>query len=603
MKYNSKLTKRYYFPIVEGSNYGWFTKGNKVFNAFVTYIEGISGLVKVTNYSQIWHWFGNRPVGFRKGYHFSWYSGGKDIVRDLHKANKYLDRQYIRMEKLLKKEDYKGFTKLFKLISARSALFRWVIIIRKLPFMGTSTLRVLNLFKDVGKLLSKESTKVKFKRTFLPEYDAKGKLKKYRPLGVPTAEWRVIGAMLEMYLVNIHAESWARNQYACMPGRGVADAWIDILKRYVSGVKEIMGYDLAKFFDTVFVEEIDRLWRIPPKQRALLIEMSKSKAKIGPKDKEKESERIKSTLEEVKKEFDVMKYLSSMVEMPGMKGEESLGSFYRAQTTHQAMEGWFIPQSSQEDKPRGLPQGLNTSPILACALLARTNFLKYHEEVVQYMDDGIVMSNEPIDMLDLEMDLDRKYSGLAFSEKKTEVIMKEGEWVKPLKFLGCSFDGKTFRAHTRTKGVYTVRNASQRISEILRWLEENRGEIGAYRKKVTSLIADGWNQTDVRTTWWSLARTERPYFEIVNQFSTWWEETKAKVTRLPWNSVEAMAYRSLNNVGPMWESSNTSTMLGTYYLLSLRGKVLKTKAEAARNRGKAERAIQWAMRNRLLNDW
>jgi hypothetical protein len=497
------------------------------------------------------------------------------------------------MEKLLSKGDYKGFTKLYELMKCKSRLFRWVIIIRKLPFMETKLLRVLNLFKDVGKMISKDNVKVKFKRVFLPEYDSEGKLKKHRPLGVPSAEWRVIGAMEDFYLTNLFADSWATNQYACMPRRGVADAWIDILKRYVSGVKEIMGYDLAKFFDTVFIGEIDRIWQIPNKHRAWLIEMSKSKAKIRPQDKGKEAERIENTKKEVTKLFDEEKFLRAVkADTPVVTLEMKA-----------AMAGWYIPESSLDDKPRGLPQGLNTSPILACRLLQRTNYLKYHEEIIQYMDDGIIMQEEPIEIQEVELDLDYKYSGVAFSPRKTEVIMKEGKWIKPLKFLGCSFDGETFRAHTRTKGVYTVRNASQRISEILTWLDQNRGEIGHYRKKVTKLIADGWNRTDVRTTWWSLARTDRPYFEVVNQFSTWWEETKAKVVRLPWNSVEAMAYRSLTNVGPMWESSNTGTMLGSYYLLSLRGKVLKTKAEAARNRGKAERAIQWTMRNRLLNDW
>jgi hypothetical protein len=593
MKYNSKLTKRYYFPIVEGSNYGWFSKDGRVYNAFNTYIAGVNGLVKVTNYSQIWHWFGNRPVGFRKGYHFSWYKGLEQVFKDLNRANKYLDRQYIRMEKRLEKGDYKGYTKLYELISARSALFRWVIIIRKLPFLGTSILRVLNLFKSVGKLLNKKSTKVKFKRIFLPEYDNKGKLKKHRPLGVPSAEWRVIGAMEDFYLTNLFADSWAPNQYACMPKRGVADAWIDILKRYVSGVKEIMGYDLAKFFDTVFIGEIDRIWQIPPKHRAWLIEMSKSKAKIRPQDRYKESERIEKTINEVTKEFDEAKFMAAVQADTPIVTHEMMA----------AMAGWYIPQSSLADKPRGLPQGLNTSPILACRLLQRTNYLREHPEIVQYMDDGIIMQEEPIDIANIELDLDYKYSGVAFSPSKTEEIMREGKWVKPLKFLGCSFDGEIFRAHTRTKGVYTVRNASQRIEEILRWLEENRGEIGAYRNKVTSLIADGWNQTDVRTTWWGLAKEGRPDFEIVNQFSTWWAETKAKVVRLPWNSIEAMAYRSLEDIGPAWESSNTQSMLGSYYLLSLRGKVKETKAKTERNRREAKWKLQRATQNRLLNDW
>jgi hypothetical protein len=253
---------------------------------------------------------------------------------------------------------------------------------------------------------------------------------------------------------------------------------------------------------------------------------------------------------------------------------------------------------------RGFPQGLNTSPLMTCRALQLTGFLD-DPSIVQYMDDGIIMREGKIHESLLNVALKSAHSGVAISPEKTEWIMKEGEWKKPLKFLGCSFDGKVFKAHTREGGVYEVKDAAARIDEILQWLNVNRHKIGPYRTLVTRLIAEGWNRDDVKTTWWTLTGKGRPLFELTTMFSTWWEESKARITRLPYNCVESMAYaRYRLAMGPLWESSNTSTMICSYYLLTLQGEIREARKRAHMNRERAKRVdevIAWS--NWLMADW
>jgi len=573
MKYNSKLTKRYYFPIVEGSNYGYFRKDNRAYNAFVTYVPGLRSLIKVANYSQIWHWWGNRPIMFRKGYYVGWYEEGKVMLRTLNKANKYLNRQYCRMERALVKGQVTRYTKLVDLLSKRSTLFLLVLVVRKLPFQEVGILRVLALVKAVRKLMKRDDFRVKIKRVFYPEYDEQGKIRKHRPLGVPSIEWRIIGAMKEFYLCNLWSSNWSKNQYACMPKRGVADAWIDILEKYSYGVKNILGFDLAKFFDSVYVTTLTwTLWNVPRNTFGWFKNMCLwNSVRVRPQDRKMEDARMAQMMSQLRRSL-ASKALSA--------------------------EAAFKPVK------RGFPQGLNTSPLMTCRALQLTGFLD-DPSIVQYMDDGIIMREGKIHESLLNVALKSAHSGVAISPEKTEWIMKDGQWKKPLKFLGCSFDGETFKAHTREGGVFEVRDAATRIDEILKWLKENGHKLGPYRQKVTRLIAEGWNREDVKTTWWSLANNGRPLFELTTMFSTWWKESKARITRLPYNSVEAMAYaRYWPSMQTIWESSNTSTMICSYYLLTLQGEIREARKRARLNRIRAERVDEVIARsNWLLADW
>lgn len=601
MKYNSTLTKRYYFPIVEGSNYGYF-KGldGKTHNAFTSYIPGLRSLVKVVNYSQVWHWFGQRPIMFRKGYHYSWYNEGNEVIKSLNKANKYLNRQYCRLDKNLREGNVEKYTKIFDLISKRSLLFRLVLIVRKLPFQEATVLRVLNLVKNVGKLMKRDATNLRINRVFLPEYDSKGILKKYRPLGVPAVEWRIIGAMKEMYLVNLWAGDWRRNQYACMPKRGAGDAWIAILEKLSYSDKiSIIGYDLAKFFDSIYRTTLNRsLANLPVPTQEWFKKACESESKVKPMDRKKELKRLMDLLDE--------RPINRWLELEDM-GTSFFNYAYNA------------PNPAKLGTT-GFPQGWNISPVLSCKVLQDTGALN-NDDIIQYMDDGLIMSSINRDNGDDVMtfeDLKTKLTefiaslatpntGITISARKTEFIKRGEKWLRPLKFLGCSYDGDTFKAHTRTGGIYEVKDARERINEILQWLKVNGHQIGPYKNKVTQLMAEGWNKSDVKTTWWTLSKGGRPQFELTTMFSTWWEESRARITRLPYNSVEAMSYmRYKTAFGPMWESSNTQGMLCSFYVLNLVKDSSEARKRVVLNRQRASKVNEIILsmkNNRLMSDW
>lgn len=577
MKYNSKLTKRYYFPIVQGSNYGFVFQGTNIFNAFVTYIQGKSGITKVTNYSQIWHWFARAAVEVRRGYYVGWWKEGKEMLRELDKANKYLNRQYNRMDKHLRNGDQGRALAIWRILHRRSNLWWLVLFIRKTEFLNAPVLRVKYLMKSIRKLARKESANLKFKRVFLTEYKTDGSVKKHRPLGVPSVTWRVIAASYEFILVNLWAADWSKNQYACMPGRGVADAWIAILTKLTDKdrVREIVGYDLAKFFDTVHNNWIHDLIKFPGSKplKEWVEKVSEQRPKVKPADYWKERDRMVKQMSEVLMQTKAF----------------TLGGLYRYLYQYEDKK-----ISAMVGNPNlGFPQGLNVSPILSCRMLQWTGALD-HPNIVQYMDDGVILNTRrsKLTIGEFAENLMPTMSGLKLSEGKTEVIMRRGIWLKPLKFLGCSYDGRTFMADTR-KGKFVVENADQRISEIIEWLRKNRHLLGNYRKLLTSLIAEGWNPP--AKTWWSMTKEDYSH-QVVNQFSTWWEQTKVKVERLPINCVEAMAVVTLSpKLGPITSSSNTSSMVGCYYLL----KYSRACKASRRVTGRGEIREP----NRLMADW
>jgi len=450
--------------------------------------------------------------------------------------------------------------------------------------------------------MERESFNLKYKRVFLKEYKTDGSLKKLRPLGVPSMEWRVIAASYEFLLVNVWKGDWAENQFACMPGKGVADAWIEILNRLSTGkIHEIIGFDLAKFFDTVYLSNIIPIMSKPKLPSWLIMWFQnavKVKPLIKPSDRANERARIQSMLTERPLDY----YTEDSIEpflMGGLIPLEEIMKGKRKFTPEELM-GKKLPQY-QNRGDISLPQGMNFSPIIACRILQSTESI-VPSHVIQYVDDGLIMNgkgDKRLTLSEFKANLDTQFSGITISEAKTEIIMQGSRFLKPLKFLGCSYDGRTFKAHTR-KGVFEVKDANLRIGEIIDWLKANGHLLGNYRKLLTSLISEGWNPP--KSQWYSVPAIKPPWKEIQMDFSTFWEETKAKVEVLKANSVEVMSIETLGpKLGPITSSSNVQTMIGSYYLLKFT-KTVKTRKLLATGILKAtwENVL---LKSQLVSDW
>jgi hypothetical protein len=567
MKLKSNLTKRYYYPIVEGSNNGFI---NSKFKAYLNYYETGDGLVKkISNYSQFWHWHEHKPINLRKGYNMSWWEGSKAVQKELIKANKYLNRNYNRMDKHISKGEIDKAVAIWRILHTRSMFWRKVLIVRKLPFLSMTVQEIKKLVEKLTRLMGNESTKLRITRIFLKEYNEDGSVKKYRPLGVPSKEWRVISASYEFLLVNLWKKTWPSNQFACMPGQGAGDAWMEILMRISTGkVNEIIGYDLAKFFDLVYIKNIDYM-NLPDFLTEYFRKLVRRKPQVSREDKEMEKKRIKATEEErvIPKESEQQYILEDLL----LKANGYSGG-----------RGPFPGKEAQKNEAPyiSMPQGLSTSPIMCCRALQLTGSLD-HPSIIQYVDDGVILNTEEekITIDEFKASLNAKWTGICISEKKTEKIMEQGKYLKPLKFLGCEFDGETLRGCSRKGGIHEAENAKKRTREIMKWLKlhPNRAswteeiwlESKLIKEKLNLLIADGWDKSIKNK---SLVPLDHPMLQYKGQTLFTFDPKWTKVEILKEESLEIHALKKViqkeNWFGDrIMASTNTVSMIGSYFLL------------------------------------
>jgi Reverse transcriptase (RNA-dependent DNA polymerase) len=99
---------------------------------------------------------------------------------------------------------------------------------------------------------------------------------------------------------------------------------------------------------------------------------------------------------------------------------------------------------------RGVPQGVSTSAILGIAVLERLGVYRMKDiEYVGYADDGILGSNRISDLKGA-LEVAIAGSGISLKERKCKYLKIDGNWVAPLKFVGCELSrNKIFKAATR----------------------------------------------------------------------------------------------------------------------------------------------------------
>jgi hypothetical protein len=107
----------------------------------------------------------------------------------------------------------------------------------------------------------------------------------------------------------------------------------------------------------------------------------------------------------------------------------------------------------------GLPQGAPTSPFLSILVLSKIlemNATLRDKTRVEYADDGVLLSSEPIEskedkIYNLNQDSDPVIrslqditmfrAGIRYAPHKSGYVKYAGKWIKPLKFLGLVYDG------------------------------------------------------------------------------------------------------------------------------------------------------------------
>jgi hypothetical protein len=202
------------------------------------------------------------------------------------------------------------------------------------------------------------------------------------------------------------------------------------------------------------------------------------------------------------------------------------------------------------------------------------------------MDDGVILNTleRRYTMRRLTLNLQTPYTGIAISKDKTETIMEDGKYLKPLKFLGCSYDGVTFKSHTRNGGIWEAENARERIKLIitkLRYAESLTEEgLSNYKKRyyrwearqgLIKLINEGWNHLTESNEKPLTVIGDKTKISFKSKNKTeWWNKTLTKVEILKKDSIEARTLEMANQKGmrKVMDSTNAHTMMGAYYLLT-----------------------------------
>jgi hypothetical protein len=218
--------------------------------------------------------------------------------------------------------------------------------------------------------------------------------------------------------------------------------------------------------------------------------------------------------------------------------------------------------NAHEEQPlaRGIPQGFGLSPLLS-ALALYPIYQKWEKELTMYLDDGLLMSDDPININEFESDL--MALGAKLSIKKSGYVKRHGAWLRNLTFLGLEYNpfDDTLMGNTRNGS----RVEYPRIDFI-----KNR-----------SL----WKLGDYKNTWFETMKDQHNYLQLKATnlwgfaFATMYGSPSKLVHRKPLleksNSV-------INKYSvPLHRQANVTTRL-TGILLKLIGQSLSTKRSHAK---------------------
>jgi uncharacterized protein YbcI len=385
-----------------------------------------------------------------------------------HKLNRYIGHQILRLRKARDSKNNKLFWTIAKACLKSSVSFRISAINHIKPnwWFGISAERIHQINRRVNKIFRDLTSEIDFRRVYIPKPNDK-----WRPLGVPTDEWRIALHMLNNMLIIRYEEELLPSQHAYIPGRGTKTAWQQIISEVIKA-KNIYETDLKGFFDNISIYKINNILKdseIALDLRIWIYNMAKSIPKF-PKDIKLSERRydtkvIKDPLN-LREEFicpelgfivtpfraqskndqwyeDMVEEFVPLKSMEDLS-EEEFTKQIELMSSQGKLDEFFLQFSQRRTgTPGGVPQGSPLSPFLA--ILAIRDYLKQQKNV-NYADDQIFYGNETFQIRDFpEM-------GVVHNMEKSGWIRKNGKWLKELKFLGLIYNPwtKELRSETRS---------------------------------------------------------------------------------------------------------------------------------------------------------
>lgn len=375
---------------------------------------------------------------------------------------------------------------------------------------------VMRLFNSVRKIANAPYSRLDYKRVYIPKQN--GEL---RPLGVPKPEWRMYLHMVNQFLVNyLDSRGYlSPEQHGFRPNRGTMSAWKVILSEVIHA-KDIYEFDLKKFFDSVSLDAVS------------------------------------AKLVEYEVPINIVRQLYIINTSPILLKKAKLNEF------EQMMKSLLHKGASWDEiinhprpisyryRVRGVPQGAPTSPVLATITMRGSITERfageagsYGDDIAQpsirsvvYADDGLYYGNigdTPI----LTPNSGLVTSNIQFNIEKSGWVKKDGVWLKPLKFLGLTYDGNLDKLMGSTRNGSTLIYDKQELVSALQDREAN--ERSKARDSDQVLNSDTWDsftkskvfgfiQNRIYTGSWNLDEFEQN-FQLTYEPNTYIDRYRGKL--------------------------------------------------------------------------
>jgi len=416
-------------------------------------------------------------------------------------ANRYLERQAVRLTKFAYYNQVSEYNKLSELIQRKSIAFRVLALNRTMETWFTMPIKKLDkLWRSLSSIARNNSADLKFKRVWIDKKPGDYA----RPLGVPTPAWRCWSYMKMDHLERFYKASGqlATWQHGGRSGVGVLSCYKQLIPKMIAE-NTIYEFDIKGFFDNIsherIIQKIKETMGIEQSEWIeKILKATPMKYQLPPKEKDTAFLRNEEIVEASQEPYHLPEYVSesdnSSIEAfdyieshldENLTIEEIMANFHKEKEAREDMLSsnryahlmtgdsvmnafeFFESESFKEEERekgrdqwknlgqpgKGVPQGLGTSPFLS-TLMTDMSMSELKDNIIMYMDDGILFAQNKAEMektIQLLKDC-LEYLGLEIAPEKSGYIKEEGTWTKSSKFLGLRFlpEENTIMSDTRS---------------------------------------------------------------------------------------------------------------------------------------------------------